>query len=141
MMRGFLIKTVGQVGDFIMCRSLAADPAQFPHLSNTYCFAVMGGLAATADTMRRISHLPFWEYMVALYRTEAIAVYLAYDLVHCKPFLGFADNIDRSDLIQSNFGVWFAVCSQVQIQILGQKLMTELKKKEPPIPQTQIDAT
>jgi hypothetical protein len=78
--------------------------------------------------------------MVAHYRTEAIAVYLVLDLVHCTPFLGFADNIDRSDLIQSNFGVRFTACSQVQIQILGQKSMTELKK-EPPIPQTQIDAT
>jgi hypothetical protein len=128
LMRGFLIKTVGQVGDFIMCGSREADPAQFPYLSNTYCRAIMGELAAidiTADTLRSISQLPFWEYMVALYRTEAIAVYLAFDLVHCKPFLGFADNIDRSDLIQSNFGVWFAICSQVQFQILGQKSMTE----------------
>jgi hypothetical protein len=143
LMRGFLIKTTGQVGEFLMCGSRNADPSQFPYVSNTYCRAVMGGLAAIdviTDTMRRVSHPPFWQYMVANFRTEAIAIYRALDLLHQKPFLGFADNVDRSDLLQSNFGVWFAVCTQVQIQILGQKTLSELKKKEPPIPQTQITA-
>jgi hypothetical protein len=126
-----------------MCGTRIADPAQFPYVSNTYCRAVMGGLAAIdviADTMRWISNPPFWQYMVEHFRTEAITLYRALELVHRKPFLGFADNVDMSDLLQSNFGVWFAVCTQIQIQILGQKSLSELKKKDPPIPQTQITA-
>jgi hypothetical protein len=76
--------------------------------------------------------------MVANFRTEAITVYPALDLVQRKLFLGFVDNIVRSDLVQSNFGVSFAVWAQVQVQVLGQKSMTELKK-EAPVPQPQID--
>jgi hypothetical protein len=118
LMRGFLIKMTGQVGD---CGSRQADQGQFPYLSNTCCRAVMGGLAAIdviSDKMRRVSYPQFWEYMVAHFKTEAIALYQALDITQRKPFLGFADNIDRSDLIQSYFGVWFAVWSQVQVQIL-----------------------
>jgi hypothetical protein len=59
--------------------------------------------------------------MVANFRMEAIAVYPALDLMQRKPFLGFADNIVRSNLVHSTFGVWFAVWAQVQVQVLGQK--------------------
>jgi hypothetical protein len=45
LMRGFLVQTVGQVGDFLVCGSREAGPTQFPYLTNTYCRAVMGGLA------------------------------------------------------------------------------------------------
>jgi hypothetical protein len=44
LMRGFLVQTVGQVGDFLVCVSREARPTQFPYLTNTYCRAVMGGL-------------------------------------------------------------------------------------------------
>jgi len=65
LMRGFLIKTTGQVGDFLICGSRQADPGQFPYLSNTYCRDVRGGLVAIdviADTLRRVSYPQFWEY-------------------------------------------------------------------------------
>ncbi len=98
LMRGFLMKTTGRVGDFLICGSRQAVPGQFPYLSKTYCRAAMGGLAAIdviADTMRRVSYPQFWEYMVTHFKTEAIAVYRALDLVQRKPFLGFADNSIR----------------------------------------------
>jgi hypothetical protein len=84
LMKGFLIKTTGQFGDFLICGLRQADPFQFPYLSNTYCRAVMGGLVAIdviADTRRRVFYPQFCEYMVAHFKTKAIAVYRALDLV------------------------------------------------------------
>jgi hypothetical protein len=45
LMRGFLVKTVGQVEAFLVRGSREAGPTQFPYLSIMYCRAVMGGLA------------------------------------------------------------------------------------------------
>jgi hypothetical protein len=45
LLRGFLVKTVVQVGGFLLSGSQEAGPTQFPYLTNTYCRVVMGGLA------------------------------------------------------------------------------------------------
>jgi hypothetical protein len=131
-----------QVDRFLALGHRQIDSRVQIYTSNTYARAVMGGLAAMTiifDVMRRLPDDSFWGALIKHFPTDALSLYKAFGVVYSRPYIGYADNVEKAGLVQARYPSWFSVCRAVAIEVLGDTNLSGLIHKGGGVPKAQLE--